>query len=256
MCGRVTQSGGPLRYGIVEGLDARDSRVHNFPPRWNGAPSQDLLVIRRYHVTGQVSLDAFRWGLIPYWTKDPRGGRKPINAKAETVRTLPTFRDAYRNRRCLVPIDSFFEWKAIKGQKAKQPCAIGMKNGSPFGLGGVCENWKDPTSGEWVRTFAIITTVANELVANIHNRMPLILAPVDYKRWLSDEPDPHDLMKPHPADPMRMWPTSTRVNKPENDDASILEPVELITTAAYRPDARSGVGRLADIASNRQDRHD
>lgn len=232
MCGRVTQSGGPLRYGIVEGLDARDSRVHNFPPRWNGAPSQDLLVIRRNHDTGQVSLDALRWGLIPYWTKDPKGGRKPINAKAETVRTLPTFRDAYRNRRCIVPIDNFFEWKAIKGQKARQPYAIGMKNGSPFGLGGIWENWKDPASGEWVRTFAIITTDANELVANIHNRMPLIIAPVDYKRWLGDEPDPHDLMKPYPADPMRMWPISTRVNKPENDDPSILEPVELATSTA------------------------
>jgi putative SOS response-associated peptidase YedK len=229
MCGRVTQSGGPLRYGIVEGLD---SRFHNFRPRWNGAPDQDLLVIRRYHVSGQVFLDASRWGLIPYWTEDPKGGRKPINAKAETVRTLPAFRDAYRNRRCIVPIDSFFEWKAIKGQKAKQPYAIGMKNGSPFGLGGIWENWKDPTSGERVRTFAIITTDANELVANIHNQMPFIIAPVDYKRWLSDESDPYDLMKPCPADPIRMWPISMRVNKLENDDPSILEPVELVTSAA------------------------
>src|SRR6516225_1506143 len=93
-----------------------------------------------------------------------------------------------------------------------------MKDGSPFGIGGLWENWKDPTSGEWLRTFAIITTDANELVAEIHNRMPLILAPADYVRWLSEEPDPHDLMRPFPAEPMRMWPISTRVNKPENDD--------------------------------------
>jgi putative SOS response-associated peptidase YedK len=124
-------------------------------------------------------------------------------------------------------VDGFFEWKAIKGQKAKQPYAIAMKDGSPFGIGGLWENWRDPTSGEWVRTFAIITTDANELVAEIHDRMPLILAPADYSRWLSDEPDPGDLMRSFPAEPMRMWPISTRVNKPENDDPSIVEPIEL-----------------------------
>jgi putative SOS response-associated peptidase YedK len=118
MCGRVIQSSAPIRLAIVDGLDACDSRVHNYPPRWNGAPSQDLLVIRRNHQTGEVSLDLLRWGLIPYWCQEPKGGRRPINAKCETVHNLPTFRDAYRRRRCIVPVDSFFEWKAIKGQKA------------------------------------------------------------------------------------------------------------------------------------------
>ena len=99
MCGRVIQSSGPLRYAIVDGINVRDSRFHNYPPRWNGAPSQELLVIRRNHKTGEISLDPLRWGLIPYWCKDPAGGRKPINAKCETVRDLPTFRDAYRGRR-------------------------------------------------------------------------------------------------------------------------------------------------------------
>jgi putative SOS response-associated peptidase YedK len=184
-------------------------------------------VIRRNHQTSQVSLDPLRWGLIPYWFEDPKGGRKPINAKSETIRTLPTFRDAYRRRRCIIPVDGFFEWKAIKGQKVKQPYAIAMKDGSPFGLGGLWENWKDPASGEWIRTFTIITTDANELVAEIHDRMPLIVGPSDYVRWLSDEPDPSDLLRPFPAEPMRMRPISTRVNKPENDDSSILEPIEL-----------------------------
>jgi putative SOS response-associated peptidase YedK len=101
------------------------------------------------------------------------------------------FREAYRQRRCIVPVDGFFEWKAIKGQKAKQPYAIAMEDGKPFGIGGLWENWKDPTSGEWIRTFAVITTEANEMVAQIHNRMPLILAPSGYARWLSDQPDPH-----------------------------------------------------------------
>jgi len=92
------QSSGPLRYALLEGMNVRDSRMHNYPPRWNAAPSQDLLVIRRNHQTAVVSLDPLRWGLIPYWCEDPKGGRKPINAKCETVRTLPTFRDAYQYR--------------------------------------------------------------------------------------------------------------------------------------------------------------
>jgi putative SOS response-associated peptidase YedK len=115
----------------------------------------------------------------------------------------------------------------IKGQKAKQPYAIAMKDCRPFGLGGIWENWKDPASGEWIRTFAIITTDANELVANIHDRMPLILTPSDYKPWLSDHPDPRELMRPFPPSPMRMWPVSTRVNKPENDVPGIVEALKL-----------------------------
>jgi putative SOS response-associated peptidase YedK len=140
----------------------------------NAAPSQELLVIRRNHQIGDVSLDPLRWGLIPYWCNDPTGGRKPINAKCETVRDLPTFREAYRKRRCIGPVDGFFEWKAIKSQKAKQPYAIAMRDGTAFGIAGIWENWKDPSSGEWTRTFAIITTEANELVADIHDRMPVL----------------------------------------------------------------------------------
>jgi len=108
MCGRVIQSSGPLNFAIVDGMNVRDSRVHNYPPRWNAAPSQDLLVIRRNHRTGEVSLDPLRWGLIPNWCNDSQGGRKPINAKCESVHTLPTFRDAYQSRRCIIPVDGFF----------------------------------------------------------------------------------------------------------------------------------------------------
>jgi putative SOS response-associated peptidase YedK len=106
------------------------------------------------------------------------------------------------------------------------------KDGRPFGIGGLWENWKDPAWDEWIRTFAIITTDANELVAEIHDRMPLILAPTDCIRWLSDEPDPPDLMRPFRAEPMRMWPISTRVNQPENGDPSIVAPIKLTISAA------------------------
>ena len=118
MCGRVIQSSGPLRLAIVDGLAVSDSRMANVTPRYNAAPSQELLVIRENHEISERSLDLIKWGLIPYWCKDPKGGRKPINAKAETVAKLPMFRDAYAKRRCIVPVDGFFEWQAVKGARA------------------------------------------------------------------------------------------------------------------------------------------
>ena len=133
------------------------------------------------------------------------------------------FRDAYAQRRCIVPVDGFFEWRAIRGARAKQPYAIAMKDASPFGLAGLWENWKNPNSGVWERTLAIITVPSNELVAQIHNRMPAILEPKSYNCWLSAEPDPRDLLITYPSEPMTMWPISTRVNKPENDDPSLLD---------------------------------
>ena len=166
MCGRFVQASGPDQLGlkIVNAFEGPDSRTpSNFPPRYNAAPSQELWVIRQHPDTGVRSLNMLRWGLIPYWSKH-RPKPPPINAKAETVAKLPMFRDAYARRRCIMPIDAFFEWKAILGQKAKQPFAIGMKDRSPFGLAGLWENWKDPSTGEWVRTFCVITTNANELV--------------------------------------------------------------------------------------------
>jgi putative SOS response-associated peptidase YedK len=200
-------------------MNVHDSRISNYPARWNAAPSQELLVIRRNHQTGQVSLDPLRWGLIPNWCKDPTGGRKPINAKAKTVASLPIFREAYRKRRCILPVDGFYEWRAIKG-RGKQPYAIAMKDVSPFGIAGIWENWKDPSTGEWVRAFAIITTDANSLVAEIHDRMPAIcLLPITFAGLVKN------LTLAISCDlflgPYADVGISTRVNKPENDDAVI-----------------------------------
>jgi putative SOS response-associated peptidase YedK len=135
------------------------------------------------------------------------------------------FRQAYAKRRCIVPVDNFFEWKAIKGGP-KQPYAIGLKSVQPFGIAGIWEGRKHPLSAEIVRTFCIITCPANELVGSIHDRMPVILRPESYERWLASiEPDPRELLVPYPADQMMMWPISTRVNRPEHDDPTILDPV-------------------------------
>lgn len=194
--------------------------------RYNGAPSQEFWVIRRHPETGLYHRDRLIWGLIPSWCKDPNGGRKPVNARAESIASLPSFRNAYAKRRALLPIDNFFEWKKITGKGPKQPYAIGMKTGEPFALAAIWESWKHPGSGDIIRTFCIITTNANELLAEIHDRMPVIIPRDAYDGWLSPiEPDPRDLLVPYPAEPMAMWPISTRVNSPKNDDASILDPL-------------------------------
>jgi putative SOS response-associated peptidase YedK len=222
MCGRITQRTGELPgfVSVMGGPD--DSRARK--ARWNGAPSQDFWIIRKQPKTGEYQRDLMTWGLIPYWCKDASGGRKPINAKAETIATLPSFRDGYRRRRCLVPIDNFFEWRGIKGQKAKQPYAIAIKSGEPFAVAAIWERWQRPGSNEWLRTFCIITCPANDLVSSIHDRMPVIIPRDNYDRWLANiEPDPRDLMVSYPSEPMAIWPISTRVNKPDNDDEAILE---------------------------------
>ena len=230
MCGRITQKSPPDELGLTIIMGTPDdprvqAEKRDWMPRYNGAPGQEHWVIRQNHKSGERSLDRLWWGLIPYWSKEI--GRKPINAKTETVASLPMFRDAYRLRRCILPIDNFFEWKAINGAKAKQPFAIGMKDGAPFGVAAIWENWKVPNAEEWMRTFAVMTCEANELVSAIHDRMPVILAAQDYDRWLSIEPDPRDLMMPYPPEWMTMWPISTRVNTVVNDDADLLTPFNL-----------------------------
>ena len=181
------------------------------------------MVIRENHKTGERSLNLLRWGLIPHCCKDPTGGRKPINAKSETAARWSTFREAYQKRRCIFPVDGFYEWRAAK--QGKQPYAIAMKDRSPFGIAALWENWRDPATREWVRTFVVLTTPSNDLVNRIHDRMPAILNPAGYERWLGLEPDPRDLLVPFPSEPMTIWPISRRVNSPDNDDERLLEEI-------------------------------
>jgi putative SOS response-associated peptidase YedK len=196
---------------VKQTTDVRSHHPEEFPKPARLEDRRPGGAQRRHPETGEDRLDRLWWGLIPHWVQDEDGGRKPINAKAETTSRLPSFRAAYAQRRCIVPVDNFFEWRKIKGPGPKQPYAVAMKDGSPFGLAAIWENWQRPGTEEWVRTFAIITTTANELVSAIHDRMPVILHPDDYDRWLSNiEPDPRDLLVPYPAEPMTMWPISTR----------------------------------------------
>jgi putative SOS response-associated peptidase YedK len=227
MCGRifVKSSAANLvsKFGFAHAGNALsfDKRL----PTFNGAPRQELpIIIREPDYAGGMFVLA-RWGLIPGWIREANPKFQPINARCEEVASKGMFRSTYRTRRALLPIDGFFEWKAVIGAKAKQPYAIAMKSGEPFALAALWEMWRQAGMGVELRTFCVITCPANELVANIHDRMPVILGPQDYARWISEEPDPRDLMKPFPSDLMTMWPISTRVNKPENNDADLLTPI-------------------------------
>jgi putative SOS response-associated peptidase YedK len=223
MCGRITQQAGELPGLTVVTLC---EEVADTPPRYNGAPSQDFWIIRRHPETGDYHRHHLTWGLVPHWTKDAGGGRKPINARAETIATLASFRAAYAKRRCLLPVENFFEWQKVKGPGFKQPYAVGMKDGASFALAAIWESWHEPETGAIIRTFCVVTCPANALIAPIHDRMPVIIPPIAYDRWLSPvEADPRDLLAPFPSEVMTMWPISTRVNSPRNDDPSILEPL-------------------------------
>jgi putative SOS response-associated peptidase YedK len=220
MCGRVAQAKNPVEYGSMLKIDFTRG-IPNAPPHYNGAPSQDYLIALVDPDRDDFTLDLIRWGLIPHYSKD--GKVKLINAVAETADTKAAFAESFAERRCLVPIDGFFEWKKIG--KRKQPYMIAMADRQPFTLAGLWRDWKDPKSGDWVRTFTIITTEANGLVATIHDRMPVVIAPEDRERWVKG-PNPKELLKPYPADLMTMWPVSPDLNSPKNDRPDLLDPIE------------------------------
>ena len=182
-----------------------------------------MLAIRQKPESKQRTLDVFRWGLIPNWAKDPKIAYKTINARLETVDTAPSYREAFNKRRCLIPADSFYEWKKVLGGKI--PFSIGMKDDAPFVFAGLWEGWKDPTTDEWLRTCTIITGEPNEYVREIHTRMPVILPEEHHDAWLSGEAG-KEILVPFPANRMKAWPIDARVNSPENNDPEIIVPIE------------------------------
>jgi putative SOS response-associated peptidase YedK len=222
MCGRFTLTADPndLReafpwVNIPEGVG----------PRYNIAPSQPVAVIPN---DGKNQLDFFLWGLIPSWAKDPAIGNRMINARAETLSEKPSFRTAFRRRRCLIPASGFFEWKQEPGRKAKTPMYIRLKSGKPFALAGLWERWDAP-DGSTIFSCTIVTTQPNELMQVIHNRMPVILPSQAYSLWLDPAEPPasklSELLLPYPAREMTAFPVSTMVNSPANDLPACIESV-------------------------------
>jgi putative SOS response-associated peptidase YedK len=238
LCGRYLLRADPAllerAFGFEFSQTARDLAA-DLRPRFNIAPTQlvpivrnhpgrDLTIIRQSAGDGGRELVAARWGLIPAWAKDPAIGNRMINARAESVAEKPAFRAAFRARRCVVPASGFYEWRR-RGKGPKQPYLIRRPGGAPLGFAGLWEAWTDRETGEEVTTCTILTCPANMLMAELHDRMPVILDPADYDAWL----DPGrsggpELLRPCPEEWLEAVPVSTRVNSPANDDETIIQP--------------------------------
>ena len=196
-----------------------------FAPSFNIAPQSVQPVVRLGRDSGNREFALLRWGLVPFWAKDSKLAYSTINARAEEAITKPAFREALKKRRCLVPADAFYEWKRLNA-KSKKPFAIALTSNEPYAFAGLWESWR-PKDGEPLETFTILTTDPNEVMAPIHNRMPVILEPKDYDRWLDAEDQarpPVDLLRPYPAKRMRAWPVSDRVGNVRNNDPQLLKP--------------------------------
>ncbi len=223
MCGRFN-----LRTPAVELAEIFELlRTPELPPRFNIAPTQPVAVVRQVEAGRELSL--LHWGLIPGWAKDPSMGARMINARSETVATKPSFRAAFKRRRCLIPADGFYEWKKTGG-RTKQPFHIGMRDERPFAFAGLWEHWTG-ADGTAIESCTIITTEANDLLADVHDRMPVILTADDYTRWLDPKRDDKDelqsLLIPYPPDEMKAYPVGTIVNNPRNETPECIEPVEV-----------------------------
>ncbi|MFQ5984755.1 MAG: SOS response-associated peptidase [Alphaproteobacteria bacterium] len=219
MCGRFTLKTPPEEWVKAFGLEQRP----NLPPRYNIAPTQAVAAVRVKPGNGARELAALRWGLVPAWAEDPRIGARMINARAESVAAKAAFRAAFRRRRCLIPSDGFYEWQRTRGKR--QPFYVRLGAGAVFAFAGLWERWQG--AGDEVReSCAIITTEANEVVAPIHDRMPVILKPDDYGPWLEpaglDREAGQALLGPYPAQDMVAYPVGLRVNSPKDDDATCI----------------------------------
>jgi len=215
MCGRYALHSNPDVIALQFGLDS--------PPRteasYNIPPSSMVLVVKN-SPEGKPVAGKYRWGLIPGWAKDAAIGNRLANARGETIADKPAFRNAFRKWRCLVPASGFYEWKTTAGRK--HPWYLHPKDAALFGLAGITELWNGPDGP--VRTMALITTGANELMRPIHDRMPVIIEPGDYAAWLdAKNENPKALLRPYADSRMEAYPVSPRVNTPANDDASLVE---------------------------------
>lgn len=222
MCGRFT-----LRTPAADLVRIFELlRSDELQPRYNIAPTQPVAIIRETPKGRELSL--VHWGLIPSWSKDPSIGSRMINARAESVASKPSFRSAFRRRRCLIPADGFYEWRKVSA-KAKQPYLIGRADWRPFAFAGLWEHWTGPDGGE-IESCTIITTEANELLQPLHDRMPVILEPEEYADWLdpaiNDAERLQPLLDPYPPDLMALYPVSTTVNNPRNEHPACIKPLD------------------------------
>ena len=220
MCGRFAQYADPSMVADLFDIPKANIRVADFRPRYNVAPSQPIMAVRLTSSEAR-ELVYLRWGLLPFWTKDPKRLPNLINARAETVADKPAFRQVFRHRRCLIPADGFYEWKPQA--KAKQPYRITRQDAQPFALAGLWDAWEN--EGHTLESCALLITEANPLIRPIHDRMPVILPPQAWQSWLNPKTDLAELkahLTPYPPDDLTAYPISLRVNNPRNDDPQVI----------------------------------
>jgi putative SOS response-associated peptidase YedK len=219
MCGRYASFLPPEALARFFGTS---NPLPNLERTWNLAPTRDAPVVRLAR-DGMRHLDVLKWGLVPYFTKDLKKARKPINARDDNVAKSGMFREAFAKRRCLVPAPVYFEWR--DDPDGKTPFAVARADGDPVAFAGIWEHWQSP-EGETLRTFATITTNANRMVGQIQDRMPVIVEPADWSLWLGEvEGDPTTLLRPAQEDVLRIWPVNKKVGNVRNDGPDLIEPV-------------------------------
>ena len=222
MCGRYAST---LPAEALARIFATAPAGQEIPSRWNVAPGHEALVVRRHPASGERRLDLLRWGFVPHWAADPKSGRHPINARAETAASAPMFRDAFARRRCLVPATAFYEWQAPPpGRTGKLPWAIARADGAPLAFAGLWEGWRGP-DGAVLRSFVILTTPANAALAPVHERMPAILERDTWPLWLGEASGDAPGLLRASATPLRLWRVSTAVNSPAHEGAALLEAI-------------------------------
>jgi putative SOS response-associated peptidase YedK len=228
MCGRYVSSSTPDE--IAQYFDADEQPERALEPSWNVAPTDDIYVV--LEDDGHRRVAEHHWGLVPFWAKSVAVGNKMINARADGLATKDAFKDSFARKRCIVPADGFYEWQHVPGQKVKQPYLITRRTGEPLAFAGLWSSWRPPgTDGsERLRSATIITTTPNQLMATLHDRMPVLLPASAWAEWL--DPDNHDvdaltaLLVPAPEDVLTMRPVSTEVNNVRNQGEHLIDPVE------------------------------
>lgn len=228
MCGRYVLRSGARRildrFGISDAW-GESSRSEEWRPRFNVAPGQFAPVVR---MRDTRRLDLLRWGLVPAWAHDEANAYRAVNARGETASRLPTFRAAFRSRRCIVPADGFYEWQALPGSRRKQPWYIHPRDGDLLALAGLWERWQPRGAAQALETFTIVTTEANAWMAPVHARMPVILDAAGVAAWLEPRSDPtalQDLLRPAAEDLLERHPVASAVGQPRNDTPALIEPV-------------------------------
>ncbi len=220
MCGRFTLT---HVYGFFTRFQLMDQQAQ-LTPRFNVAPSQEHPIIISQSPNQMIMM---RWGLVPFWAKDPKIGNRLINARAESVATRPAFRTSIKRKRCLVPATGFYEWKRV--DNGKVPYYVHLKDDSLFSFAGLFDSWHAPDGGQ-LKTFTIITTTPNAMMGRIHNRMPVMLSQEDEGLWLTKEPLPDSelnrICKPYPARLMDAYEVSKEVNNPRNENQGLIKPAK------------------------------